>query len=216
MNEINIMTSIFVLLKLQNITTLKKAKTIIYYQEPLNGGDDKENLVMLDFGDHLKVHTLLPFFTKGKSREKMLHAWHRMSNCRGRIIDSYEEYAYLREERCKVLSEALSGKGNPFWGKKHTTETRKILSEKCANKGEANGMFGVHRFGDDNPMFGKSHSKTTKQKMSKLKKGKKWVFNENEETNKLVLPEEVKQWVSNGWNPGRKLFNKIKKDKNVK
>ncbi len=71
---------------------------------------------------------------------------------------------------------------NPFQGKKHSKETRKILSELAKQRtGEKAGMHGKHlsdeqkrnlsecakqRTGEKNPFFGKIHKTTTKKKIS--------------------------------------------------
>ena len=61
----------------------------------------------------------------------------------------------LSEEHRKKISENQpdrSGKNNPMWGKKHTSESRKQMSES-------------HR-GDKNHMWGRKHTTETKRKMS--------------------------------------------------
>lgn len=55
----------------------------------------------------------------------------------------------------------ISGEKNPFFGKTHSEETRKVLSEKCAN------------YGEDNGFYGKQHTEETKQKISEANKGKR-------------------------------------------
>ena len=59
------------------------------------------------------------------------------------------------------LSKASSGKNNPNYGKHHTEETKKKLSEKgkIHNKGERNPMYG--KLGEDNPNYGRMNK--TKQ-----------------------------------------------------
>lgn len=72
---------------------------------------------------------------------------------------------------------------NPFYGKKHTDETKQILREKTlklcedetfrmsrANCGEKNGMHGSKRFGKLNPMYGKKQSNQSKKLISKKAK----------------------------------------------
>lgn len=57
------------------------------------------------------------------------------------------------------------GTGNGFYGKKHTKETLRKISEslkgKCA--GKKNGMFG--KYGKLNPFYGKKHTEETRAKM---------------------------------------------------
>ena len=66
-----------------------------------------------------------------------------------------------RHERVKALTEkersdiwGLKGERNGMWGKKHSEETRKRISEK------------VGRAGKDNSFYGKKHSEETKKKLS--------------------------------------------------
>ncbi len=53
----------------------------------------------------------------------------------------------------------MKGKNNPMYGKFHSEETKRKLSE--VNKGE------------NNPFYGKHHSKETKRKLSEVQKGEK-------------------------------------------
>jgi hypothetical protein len=93
----------------------------------------------------------------------------------------YEEYEGVS---------GYEGELNPFYGKKHSEETkeklRQITLELCkdeafkmtrANYKEKNGMYNSTRFGNLNPMWGKNHSEETKLKQSE--KRKEW-FKKNE------------------------------------
>ncbi len=112
----------------------------------------------------------------------------------------YEEYEGVS---------GYEGELNPFYGKKHSEETkeklRQITLELCkdesfkmsrANYKEKNGMYGSARFGELNPMWGKNHSEESKSKQSE--KRKEW-FRKNEsplkgkpclESTKKVLSEK--------------------------
>jgi len=94
----------------------------------------------------------------------------------------YEEYS------------GYEGKFNPFYGKKHSRETKEKLRDitlelckndsfrmSCANYREKNGMYNSKRFGELNPMWGKTHSEETKQKQRN--KRKEW-FKNNQSPNK--------------------------------
>ena len=83
----------------------------------LGGGDSDENLVKLSYEDHYKVHILLPFFTEGEDKNKMIYAWWRMTN-RGKDDINYQEYSQLRKLHSEMLSIKFSGEGNPMFGKK--------------------------------------------------------------------------------------------------
>jgi hypothetical protein len=96
---------------------------------------------------------------------------------------------------------------NPFYGKKHTEETkdqlRKITLELCkdqdfkmsrSNYGEKNGMYQSARFGKLNPMWGKKHSEETKIKQSN--KRKEWFKNNDNPLKGKPCPENVKKLLS--------------------
>ncbi len=80
------------------------------------------------------------------------------------------------------------GELNPFYGKKHTEETKEIIRQKIlklcedesfrmsrANFDKSNGMYGTNRCGKLNPFYGKRHTEETKKKQSK--KRKEWFKN---------------------------------------
>lgn len=46
------------------------------------------------------------------------------------------------------------------------------INAKKVNLGERNGMYGVHRYGEDNPMYGKKHSEESLKRMSDVKKNR--------------------------------------------
>lgn len=82
------------------------------------------------------------------------------------------------EERL-AISKKYSGEGNPFYGKKHTLEAKKKISEKAKE-----------RIGDKNPFYGKKHSDESKKKMSKASsvkvigtdfQGNEFIFNSAKE-----------------------------------
>lgn len=68
----------------------------------------------------------------------------------------------MSEEHKKKLSEALSGENNPFYGKHHTEETKRKLSEAKIGK----------MIGENNPMFGKTHTEESRKKIREAKIGK--------------------------------------------
>lgn len=58
------------------------------------------------------------------------------------------------------MSLSLSGENNPFYGKKHTAETRKKISKSREGK----------YFGENNHFYGKKHTEEAKRIMSQKKK----------------------------------------------
>ena len=83
------------------------------------------------------------------ARENINHAWDT-------------GLARITDEIRKNMSNSRKGNKNHFYGKHHTEETKKKLSE--AHKGMHNGS--------NNPFYGKHHSLETKEKISKANKGK--------------------------------------------
>lgn len=80
------------------------------------------------------------------------------------IVNS-KEWANLTEETGDGRSsESMTGEKNPFFGKKHTLETRKKMGLKASRPGELNGF------------FGKEHSEETKKIISEkaLERGPCW------------------------------------------
>lgn len=102
------------------------------------------------------------------------------------LKEKYSNPEY-REKMCKILeeirnrpeyrakrSELSRGKNNPMYGKKHSEETRKKISE--AHKGrklseEQKAKLSEIEKGEGNPMYGKRHSEETKAKMREKRKG---------------------------------------------
>ena len=66
----------------------------------------------------------------------------------------------------KALSDLYKGENNPFYGKHHTEETRKRISEKIKSE----------RCGENNPMYGKHLNKEHKQKISEKLSGENHPF----------------------------------------
>jgi len=99
----------------------------------------------------------------------------------------------IRSEKTKQkMSKAAKGKNNHMYGKHHSEEAKRKISE--ANKGNqyAKGFIHSKKFkrkismvtrGENNPFYGKNHSENARKKMSKAHKGKK-------------LSEEHKQKIS--------------------
>lgn len=86
-----------------------------------------------------------------------------MCQCSGRDVqDKYiptpEEY----EECRKLCHEAMMGENHPWFGRHHTEESRRRMSE--SHKGIYDG--------DNNPFFGKKHSEETLKKMKGTHSGK--------------------------------------------
>lgn len=105
----------------------------------------------------------------------------------------------------------LTGSKNPFYGKTHSDETKRKLSEKnkrpCSEN--AKNIFSKKYVGAGNPFYGKTHSEETKRKLS--------VFKSEEHKRKLRIAA-LKRLSERGgivpnYNPiACKLFEEINKE----
>lgn len=66
----------------------------------------------------------------------------------------------------------MSGANHPFFGKKHSEETKRLLSElhKGMRTGPLNNFYGEDHSGEKNGFYGKKHDEETCKKMSEIKK----------------------------------------------
>jgi len=129
-----------------NIITKAKSRSIFGYTEchhiipkSLGGLDDVSNLVNLTAREHYLCHLLLVKMTDGIAYQKMLYAYTIMS---GRKLYNSKSYHFFKAEYSKVNSKLRSGNGNgmyganrkgennTFFGKKHTQETKDLISQK--------------------------------------------------------------------------------------
>lgn len=102
--------------------------------------------------------------------------------CERKSIDS-KTYWYSMTKEQRVAVRELKGEKNPMYGKKHTEETRKKISEMKIgiSIGAGRKLSPSHvkkiseraklRTGDKNPYFGKKHSPETRRMISERNKG---------------------------------------------
>jgi len=152
----------------------------------LGGEDTPENLVYLTAREHLFAHLLLTRFHKGN--KGIWNAVFRMSN-----YSKYgtKEYAWVRERFIESVSGenhwlnkgggqihpmlGRTGENSPAWGKKHTEDTKRKMSENFK--------------GENNPMYGKEHTEETKREMSRINKGEsnpRYGMKHTEETKRKI------------------------------
>ena len=79
--------------------------------------NSKENLVLLSYEDHIKVHKLAYMCAKGSTfKGKMAYAYHRLT--KGELVSN----------------DCFKGELHPMYGKHHSSEARRRISE--AHKGK--------------------------------------------------------------------------------
>ncbi len=134
----------------------------------LGGSDDPINLVNLTPEEHYRCHSILPYFTEGNNRYKMIYAWNAINGFTrsGKDVDGEnvlgeEVYGILKRAYALILSVRFSGSNNPRFGR---------------NKGEDNGMYGKTHSDETRKLMsdkriGFEHSDKTKKKMSKKRQG---------------------------------------------
>ena len=101
----------------------------------------------------------------------------KMSECRLGEKNAFYGKHHTEESK-KKLSDALKGKlageNNPFYGQTHSEETKQLLSEYASARiGDKNPNYENHALaGENHPWYGKHLPEETKQKISAARKGK--------------------------------------------
>jgi hypothetical protein len=100
----------------------------------MGGNDNKENLVRFTAREHYIAHSLL---YKHYKTTKLAYAWICMFRCDPNQERKFSSREYQRVR--KILNDRLKiemvGNGNNFFGRKHTEETKRIISEKIKKLG---------------------------------------------------------------------------------
>lgn len=127
----------------------------------------------------------------------------------------------------KSRKKTMANRENPFLGKHHTKEAKKIMSEKHKGNTPWNkGKKGIYTEETINKMrekaIGRKHSAKSRGKMSETRKGHKVsektrekikkansgrkYINKNE-INKIVKKEDIEKYLSEGWKLGKFIKN---------
>ena len=130
----------------------------------LGGVDKKENMVYLKADDHFRCHQLLVEMTADVDNGKMWNALWRMMNKQSRTQQreytfSSDEYKTARINHARAHSKFMSGENNPFFGKVHSVETKKLMSLKKKGKSYEE-------------IFGKEYAKEMRLKRSAEQSGR--------------------------------------------
>jgi hypothetical protein len=115
----------------------------------LGGEDIISNKVWLTAEEHFLCHKLLTEFTTDTANGKMWSALWRMMNKQSKnqerdYMITAQEYAIAREQNAKNHSIRMKGELNPFHNKKHSSNTKEIMS--LAKKGKTyEEIFGIEK-----------------------------------------------------------------------
>jgi len=151
-----------------NIIQKSKSRKLTGYSEShhiiprsLGGSDNEENRAALTAKEHFLVHLLLTKMLEGESRVKMLYAFSMMRyvenpNQERKKISS-KLFEKTKNETSNARREMAKGNKNPFYGKKHDSETITIMKKKRKERYESGFIEG---------MMGKKHSDEAKKKVS--------------------------------------------------
>ena len=192
-------------------TIIKNAKqrTLESYTEThhiiprsLGGQDTKDNLVNLTAREHFVCHWLLTkIYPTGEEHWKMLNALRMMraeksGQHRYNTKITSRVYARLKEEYSILLSEKNKGAGNGYYGKQHTEEAKRRISEANTGRKQTaeekqkqieaitgrkrapfseewiNNLKEAHS-GENNGMYGKKHTDEARAKQSARATGRK-------------------------------------------
>ena len=97
----------------------------------MDGGDENENLIDLYAEEHYEAHRLLAL--ENPNNKKLTYAWACMAWVESDTHERYqltpEEYAEVRAIYVKMMSEKMSGENNHMYGRTHSEDTRKKISE---------------------------------------------------------------------------------------
>ena len=171
--------------------TRKLQKSLHYVSDPNatvvhHLRDTEEQRKYNDEHYELWGHNLDGTFEYGKyvifvTKEEHAEIHKRSEETRKKISDSWTDE---RREQAKMIDR--TGENNGMYGKHHSDETKKKLSENHYDcSGENNPMYGkhhskescekmsAHRMGEDNPFYGKSPSKEHIQKLKELFTGRR-------------------------------------------
>ncbi len=124
----------------------------------MGGSNCNSNVVLLTPREHFICHLLLTKMVESPTKGKMYCALVRFlgKNKKEKNIKINSRiYEHIITENRKNMS----GENNPFYGKTHTPEIRKLISEN--NK--------KNQIGEKNPFYGKTHTEETKVQLSMLR-----------------------------------------------
>jgi hypothetical protein len=172
---------------------------------------DPENLIQLSGKDHFRAHLLLLDCFNSTNKSKMYYSFNIMCNSLHKnhyeiTPEAYECFRATFKEICRVNN---TGAKNPRYGVVLSEEERaKLRGPRPSLQGKNNPMYGVSRKGKKATMYGKKHKESSKAAIGQNSKGRIWI--NNGISNKFVKPEELDQYIQQGFIYKGCLMNKHK------
>lgn len=158
----------------------------------LGGSNLLQNIARLTPREHFVCHMLLTKMVQGEHKAKMVNAALRLANDhKGRCVNS-RLYDIIKRERSKYLSETSRGPNNSFFGKKHTEETKKKMSESRRKWSYTEEHLEKFR-NRISPMTGKTHSDKTRERLSEIGKLRRPSQKTKEKTSATLLSLNLKR-----------------------
>lgn len=180
----------------------------IHHIDGNHENDDPSNLMCVSAEEHFMLHllrgdqvALYGKFIQGasdaekKGGSKSKPRWNEGDKKKNLSISLKESYKKrggsplkgrtVSEETRKKMSEASVGEKNAMYGKTHTLEVKKKLSD-----------IGKKLTGEKNPFYGKKHSKKTKEMLSQNAKERVGVLNGM--YGRSAVKEQNLKWYTNG------------------
>lgn len=107
----------------------------------MGGTNDKDNLIDLYAREHFEAHRLLAL--ENPDIKGLTYAWWAMSvqtnaYTKKRYCITAEEYEEVRTYYSIILSKNMKGNNNPFYGKKHSDESKNKIKENHADLSGSN------------------------------------------------------------------------------
>ncbi len=140
--------------------TLPEGYTEKHHIFPVSVFGKNNGIVVLTARDHYIAHALLEKICMRRyglhhyRTHKMIKAFWCMNN---KMKESRYINSHLYESSKKIYTETIKGENHHFYGKKHSLETKRKMSED--------------RRGEKSPNYGRKASIETRQKLSEIRKG---------------------------------------------
>jgi len=131
--------------------------------------------------------------------------WHTPQHIRDKISASMLGTVFSEEHNHKI-SLAMRGSGNPMFGKKHSEDRRKKISEANRQRTQSQAArlkISEAQLGSKNHRYGKQASPEQKARQSIAIKGCLWINNPITQIHKRIRSEEWSKYQTDGWVRGR-------------